>query len=96
MVPPPRARLLEVPTRRDPPQIHVNATAESEMAVGVLKEFFAAANWKERLRHVQIADQVRDLMEQYYTATPDGPVVIDNIELIPQQNAQRGCEYGIQ
>ena len=99
--PPPATDLMEVPT---PPsvipkampapsemvEITVKATPETQSAVAMLKKFFAAKDWKERLKYVQLPDQMQPNMEDYYAANKDGPILINRIELLRHEKAADG------
>lgn len=64
-----------------------NATPETQGAVETLKRFLAANSWQEREKHVQMAEKVRPLMEQYYQLNPDGPIVVRQIQLMRHDKA---------
>ncbi len=92
---PPKAKpvdegLMEVPPANTGtamiPQAQVNifvkATPDTQPVVDILKKFFGAQNWQERLKYVQLPEKVKVLMEQYYASNPDGPIVVNHIELL--------------
>lgn len=92
------ASLVEVPNLHDKPlgkvdaysgedKIFVSASPEAQPAVNVLKQFFAAKKWQDRLALTQAPDKVRPLMERYYGANNDGPLRISRIELIRHDRA---------
>ena len=45
-----------------------------------LAAFLAAPNWQERLKHTLSPDKMRPLMETYYKAAKDGPIVPEAVE----------------
>ena len=80
---PPSASLQEIESKNLPPQVTVHASEEAAPAVDVLQKFFHAPTWRERVAFVQLGDQLKSLMEKYYTQTKDGPIEIENIDLLP-------------
>ena len=44
-----------------------------------LKSFLNARNWHERLKYIQLSKQMADKVERYYSASPDGPIDVDEI-----------------
>ena len=88
--PAPKAQLLEVPKNVDTThiQLKVNAPPVADHAVQALKDFFNASTWQERIRYVQLADlvpeEIRHVMQAYYSVTPDGPIAIDSMDCLPQ------------
>lgn len=86
--------MVEVPTPNDlkgknktpVANDHVNVTAppDAQPAAEVLKKFFAASTWQERLPYSQAANKMKGLMQRYYEDKPDGPIRVNRIELLRQ------------
>lgn len=57
-----------------------NVPPECEGAAEALKKFLDANNWRERLAFMQLPGGMERKVQQYYTANPDGPVEVDEIE----------------
>ncbi len=96
--PPSPVALVEVPGSRDKAtgnvdsysgedKIFVSASPEAQPAATVLKQFFAAKKWQDRLEFIQAPDKMRPLLERYYGANNDGPLRISRIELIRHDRA---------
>jgi hypothetical protein len=95
MVPDAAASLVEVPPviepgiplngnpkTIEPPRAYLNVTPETQPAVDALEKFFAAPNWKERVKYVQSPDQMQPLMEKYYSSNLDEAVNVSRIQMI--------------
>jgi len=57
-----------------------NVPPECESAAEALKKFLSASNWREGLAFIQLPSGMERKVQQYYTANPDGPVEVDEIE----------------
>lgn len=68
-------------------KIFVNATPDAQPAALVLKQFFTAKTWQDRLSFTQAPEVIRPLMERYYGANSDGPLPITRVELIRHDRA---------
>ena len=83
-----------MPVPDAPVELTVKATPETQPAVEVLKKFFAAKTWRERLKYVQLPEQLEPNMEEYYASNPDGPISIGHIELLRHDKApQQGSPH---
>ena len=91
---PPGGAPKAIPAPEPAKPLTVKATPDAEPAVEVLKQFFAATSWKERLKYVQLPDQLQPAMEEYYASNPDGPIPIEHIELLRQEKKpQQGVPH---
>ena len=68
-------------------KVFVNATPDAQPAASVLKQFFSAKTWQDRLAFTQAPEVIRPLMERYYGANSDGSLPISRIELIRHDRA---------
>jgi hypothetical protein len=57
-------------------------TPETQPALDALQNFFHAKTWQERFPFVQAPKSMKPLMEQYYSANPDGPLYASHIQMI--------------
>ena len=69
------------------PPMAVEVPVEAMPAFEVLKLFMAAANWEERLKFVQAPQSMRPLMQGYYAAMPDGPLLVGRVNLLRHDKA---------
>lgn len=51
-------------------------------ALDSLKAFLAAPTWRERLKYMQMPDQIQRKAEIYYSTNADGPVEVDEIQYL--------------
>ncbi|MBK8093261.1 MAG: hypothetical protein IPK32_15050 [Verrucomicrobiaceae bacterium] len=51
----------------------------AQPALDTLKEFLAAANLNERMRHTLGTEYMKPIMQRYYSQNSDGPIQVDNI-----------------
>lgn len=75
------------PKSLPPAQLTVDAPPETQPALDVLKKFFEAATWEQRLAYVQSPESMRPIMQKYYATASDGPLHISHIQLIRQDKA---------
>ncbi len=66
----------------DEKPVYIKASGDAKPVAEILKQFFQAKTWQERLVFTQPQEKVRPLMERYYAENPDGPMRVSNIELI--------------
>lgn len=59
-----------------------DVTPEAKPAADALMLFLKAGSLQERLRHTLAAEHMRPIMERYYSANPDGPIIVDAIALV--------------
>ena len=55
---------------------------EALPAAEALQKFLSAADVNERLKYTLGADAMAPLMERYYSRTPDGPVIVDTVQIV--------------
>lgn len=97
---------LEAPA--PPPEVAANSeirlddvTEEAKPAAEALKSFLKAASLQERLQYTLAADMMRPIMERYYSANSDGPIVVDAIALVrydpkPQVGGGAHAVFGLE
>jgi hypothetical protein len=59
-----------------------DVTSEARPAADALLQFLKAGSLQERLKHTLAAEHMRPIMERYYGANPDGPIIVDAIALV--------------
>jgi hypothetical protein len=62
------------------PVVSASLPPECQPALDSLKQFLAAPNWQERLKHTQLATSMESKVQLYYASNPDGPVEVDSID----------------
>lgn len=74
---------------------------EARVAAADLQKFLSAKNLAERLECTLASDQMKPLMERYYSVNPDGPVAVDSIGFVrldrnPQVGGGPHALFGIE
>lgn len=60
--------------------------AAAKPALDGLLGFLNARNWRERQKYVQLPEQMEPKLKLYYSNNPDGPVDVDEIEFLRQDD----------
>ncbi len=59
-----------------------NVPPACKPAVDGLISFLNARNWKERMKFIQLPDQMEPKLKLYYGSNPDGPIDVDEIQYL--------------
>ena len=70
----------------------VPASGHLEKPGTALIRFFAAKTWQERLKHSLAPEKIWKLMDAYYKAHADGPIVPEDIELTRMEGVEEDAK----